>query len=143
MARFVGQPLADRARLEASGWDVDELVRRATEIYLEMIFRDSLFHADPHPGNFLLLDGDRLGILDFGDVGYVSAQRRAQLEELVIAAGTRNVDDLTDTILEMTMPPSDVDVTQLRATSTSGSAGTSSAVSASSTSPRSSPAGQS
>ncbi len=115
MSRLVGQPLADRARLEAAGWDVDALVRRATEIYLEMIFRDSLFHADPHPGNFLLLDGHRLGILDFGDVGYVSAQRREQLEELVIAAGTRNVDELTDTILEMTTPPADVNVTQLRA----------------------------
>jgi ubiquinone biosynthesis protein len=114
MSRLVGMPLEDRARLEAAGWDVDALVRRATEIYLEMIFRDSIFHADPHPGNFLLLDGHRLGILDFGDVGYVSAPRRAQLEELVIAAGTRNVDELTDTILEMTMPPPGVDITQLR-----------------------------
>jgi ubiquinone biosynthesis protein len=80
-----------------------------------MIFRDGVFHADPHPGNFVLLEGHRLGILDFGDVGYVSAPRRAQLEELVIAAGTHDVDDLTDTILEMTTPPPDVDVTQLRA----------------------------
>jgi len=115
MRRLVGQPLADRATMEAAGWDVDTLVRRATEIYLEMIFRDSLFHADPHPGNFLLLEGRRIGILDFGDVGYVSAPRRAQLEDLVIAVGTRNVDDLIDTILEMTTPPPDVDVTQLRA----------------------------
>jgi ubiquinone biosynthesis protein len=115
MSRIVGRPLADRASLEAAGWDVDALVRRATEIYLEMIFRDGVFHADPHPGNFVLLEGHHLGILDFGDVGYVSAPRRAQLEELVIAVGTRNVDDLTDTILEMTTPPSDVDVTQLRA----------------------------
>ena len=93
-----GNRSADRATLEAAGWDVDTLVRRATEIYLEMIFRDSLFHADPHPGNFLLLEGRRIGILDFGDVGYVSAPRRAQLEDLVIAVGTRNVDELIDTI---------------------------------------------
>jgi ubiquinone biosynthesis protein len=115
MSRLVGQPLTDRAALEAAGWDVDALVRRATEIYLEMIFRDGLFHADPHPGNFLLLEGRRIGILDFGDVGFVSAPRRAQLEDVVIAVGTRNVDELTDTILEMTTPPPGVDVTQLRA----------------------------
>jgi ubiquinone biosynthesis protein len=115
MGRLTGEPLADRARLEAAGWDVDALVRRATEIYLEMIFRDSLFHADPHPGNFMLLADHRLGILDFGDVGYVSAARRAQLEDLVIAAGAHDVDDLTDTILEMTTPPPGVDITRLRA----------------------------
>ena len=57
MRRLVGQPFADRATLEATGWDVDALVRRATEIYLEMIFRDSLFHADPHPGNFFAAQG--------------------------------------------------------------------------------------
>ena len=114
MSRLVGQPLGDRAALEQAGWDVDALVRRAAEVYLEMIFRDGVFHADPHPGNFLLLDDKRLGILDFGDVGYVSAQRRSQLENLVIAIGTHNADDLTDTILEMTTPPADIDEARLR-----------------------------
>ena len=114
MGRLVGQAFSDRATLEAAGGDVDRLVRRAAEIYLEMIFRDGVFHADPHPGNFLLISGNRLGILDFGDVGYVTAPRRAQLENLVIAVGTRDVESLTDTILDMTDPPSDVDVLTLR-----------------------------
>ena len=44
------------ASVEATGWDVEALVHRAADVYLEMIFRDSLYHADPHPGNFLLPD---------------------------------------------------------------------------------------
>ncbi|WP_110005508.1 ABC1 kinase family protein [Geodermatophilus normandii] len=28
--------------------------------------RAGLLHADPHPGNFRLVDGDRLGVIDFG-----------------------------------------------------------------------------
>ena len=52
------------------------LVRRASEVYLEMIFHDGLYHADPHPGNFLFPDGQRLAILDFGDVGRLTTQRR-------------------------------------------------------------------
>ncbi len=114
MSRIVGQTFTDREALEADGWDVDRLVRRAIEIYLEMIFRDGVFHADPHPGNFLLLTGHRIGILDFGDVGYITAERRAQLQSLVIAVGTYDVDGLTDTILEMSTPPGDVDVLKLR-----------------------------
>ncbi|HUK67189.1 MAG TPA: AarF/UbiB family protein [Streptosporangiaceae bacterium] len=115
MSRLAGQGVSDRGALEAAGWDVDRFVHRAAEIYLEMIFRDGVFHADPHPGNFLLLSGNRLGILDFGDVGYVTGPRRAQLESLVIAVVTRDVEDVTDTILEMTTPPPDVDVLRLRA----------------------------
>jgi hypothetical protein len=53
MSLISGAPFADHASVEATGWDVDALVRRAAEIYLEMIFRDSLYHADPQPGNLL------------------------------------------------------------------------------------------
>ena len=69
MSMISGRPFTDRASVEAAGWDVDELVHRAADVYLEMIFRDGIYHADPHPGNFLLPDGTHMAILDFGDVG--------------------------------------------------------------------------
>ena len=31
--------------------ELDEFARRGAAMYLEMIFRDSFYHADPHPGN--------------------------------------------------------------------------------------------
>ena len=85
MAMLAGHPFTDRASVQAAGWDVEVLVRRAADVYLEMIFRDGLYHADPHPGNFLLPDGQHMAILDFGDVGRLTTQRRGQLESLVIA----------------------------------------------------------
>jgi ubiquinone biosynthesis protein len=100
--------------VEAAGWDVDALVHRAADVYLEMIFRDSLYHADPHPGNFLLPDGTHMAILDFGDVGRLTSLRRRQLEDMVIAAGTRDVDGLVDVIVEMTTPPPSIDMVELR-----------------------------
>ena len=115
MAMISGHPLSDRASVEAAGWDVDQLVHRAADVYLEMIFRDGLYHADPHPGNFLLPDGEHMAILDFGDVGRVTTQRRRQLETMVIAVGTRDVDSLIDVILELTTPPPGVDLRELRA----------------------------
>jgi ubiquinone biosynthesis protein len=114
MAMMVGHPFTDRASVQAAGWDVEVLVRRAADVYLEMIFRDGLYHADPHPGNFLLPDGQHLAILDFGDVGRLTTQRRGQLESLVIAVGTRDVDALIDIVVELTTPPPDVDMRALR-----------------------------
>jgi hypothetical protein len=52
MAMVVCHPFTDRASVQAAGWDVEVLVRRAAEVYLEMIFRDGIYHADPHPGNY-------------------------------------------------------------------------------------------
>jgi ubiquinone biosynthesis protein len=114
MSMISGAPFTDRASVEATGWDVDMLVHRAAEIYLEMIFRDSLYHADPHPGNFLLPDGSHIAILDFGDVGRLSSMRKRQLEDMVIAVGTHDVDSLIDVIVEMTTPPPTVDMNDLR-----------------------------
>jgi len=114
MAMVSGSPVTDRASVEQSGWDVDALVHRSSEVYLEMIFRDGLYHADPHPRNFLLPDGGHLAILDFGDVGQITSQRRRQLEELVIAVGTRNVDALIDVVVELTTPPPEADLVALR-----------------------------
>ena len=115
MAMIAGRPFTDRANVEAAGWDVETLVHRAAIVYLEMIFRDGLYHADPHPGNFRLPDADHLAILDFGDVGRVTSQRRGQLERMVIAVGTRDVGSLVDVVVEMTTPPPGTDLAELRA----------------------------
>ncbi len=114
MSLISGAPFSDRAAVEETGWDVEALVRRAADAYLEMIFRDSLYHADPQPGNLLLPDGSHIAILDFGDVGRISSMRKRQLEDLVIAAGTHDLDGLTDVIVEITTPPPSVDMARLR-----------------------------
>jgi len=115
MRLLTGSAFTDRASVEATGWDVDTLVRRATNIYLEMIFRDGLYHADPHPGNFLIPDGEHLAILDFGDVGRLSAPRRRQLESLIIAGVARDDESIADILIEMTNPPPGTDLLALRA----------------------------
>jgi ubiquinone biosynthesis protein len=114
MSLISGSPFADRASVQAAGWEVDTLVRRAADVYLEMIFRDSLYHADPQPGNLLIPDGTHIAMLDFGDVGRISSTRRRQLEDLVIAAGTNDVDGFIDVIVEITVPPPTVDMNKLR-----------------------------
>ncbi|HLU39769.1 MAG TPA: AarF/UbiB family protein, partial [Planctomycetota bacterium] len=47
MERLEGIPAADGEGLRASGADLNEFARRGAEMYLEMIFRDSVYHADP------------------------------------------------------------------------------------------------
>jgi ubiquinone biosynthesis protein len=114
MSLISGASFTDRAGVEAIGWDVEALVRRAANVYLEMIFRDSLYHADPQPGNLLLPDGSHIAILDFGDVGRISGMRKRQLEDLVIAAGTHDLDGFIDVVVEITTPPPTVDMNRLR-----------------------------
>jgi predicted unusual protein kinase regulating ubiquinone biosynthesis (AarF/ABC1/UbiB family) len=62
-----GVPLS---RLIANGSPADRDLgaRRYLEFLLAGPARAGLLHADPHPGNFRLLDDGRFGVLDFGAV---------------------------------------------------------------------------
>lgn len=67
--RIVGVKLNDMAGLRAARVDMSRLARASLDITLEEIFTHGFFHSDPHPGNFFVLDGDVLGVVDFGQVG--------------------------------------------------------------------------
>lgn len=81
--------------------DIDpaEVATELLDTYLQQIFEDGFFHADPHPGNLFVTPLPptpaedltwRLTFVDFGMVGFVPDSLRHNLRELLIAVGTRD-----------------------------------------------------
>ena len=114
MTREEGRSPTGREAVERAGWEVDDLVEAVADVYLTMIFRDGLFHADPHPGNLLLTPDHRIAILDFGDVGRVLPSRRAQLARMGLALVFHDDRSLADEILAVTDPPPETDLDAAR-----------------------------
>ncbi|KAB2888580.1 MAG: phosphotransferase, partial [Burkholderiaceae bacterium] len=73
----------DRLTPEA-GFDRAVLARRGARAVLQMIVRDGIFHADPHPGNVFYLPGNGIAFIDFGMVGRLSQRRRSELLHLLL-----------------------------------------------------------
>ena len=72
----------DRAyleRLAASGHDLDRVVRRLDWNMLNQVFVFGYFHADLHPANLFVLEGDAIGYVDFGIVGQLPNRIRESL----------------------------------------------------------------
>jgi len=61
------------------GVDCESLVRSLGEAYGRMILVDGVFHADPHPGNLLVLPDGRVGLIDFGQCKRLAPDVRAKL----------------------------------------------------------------
>ena len=78
-----------------------ELAYRITETWMEMIFRHGFFHADPHPANILVLDGARIGLVDFGLVGKLTEADMDRLTRLFIDAATENIEAMPDRLAEL------------------------------------------
>ena len=61
-----GIKISDIPALQAAGIDANEVALIMTEAYCEQILIHGYFHADPHPGNLLVLPGPVVVFLDFG-----------------------------------------------------------------------------
>jgi ubiquinone biosynthesis protein len=70
------------------------LAYRMSEAWMTMIFRHGFFHGDPHPANILVLPGDRIGLVDFGQTGKLTEDDISKLTRLFIDAANENVDIL-------------------------------------------------
>jgi ubiquinone biosynthesis protein len=105
MERLEGILGTDSAALEASGTDLNEFARRGANMYLEMIFRDAFYHADPHPGNLMLLPGGVVGVLDCGMTGRLDEALAEAVEDMLMAVVNQSATDLTDIVLRLSSAP--------------------------------------
>jgi ubiquinone biosynthesis protein len=94
--------------------DLALFARRAGTMYLDMIFRDGFFHADPHPGNYVILSGGVVGILDCGMVGRLNDALREDFEGALYAIAQRDAEQLTERVSHLGSPPPDLDRDALR-----------------------------
>jgi ubiquinone biosynthesis protein len=85
-----GTPLHDHARLQAKGFDLQQLARAVIQTFLRHALRDGFFHADMHPGNLFVDDDGRLVAVDFGIMGRLGPKERRFLAEILYGFITRN-----------------------------------------------------
>ena len=109
MERLDGQALSKAAQDPLTDCDRERLARDLLDSLLRQIVVDGVFHADPHPGNIMLLADGRLGLIDFGAVGRLDSGLRAALQRLMLAIDRRDPVAMTDALLEVTARPDDLD----------------------------------
>jgi ubiquinone biosynthesis protein len=79
-----------------------------------MILDHGFFHADPHPGNVLVEQDGRIGLIDFGMVGTVDVATQGKLLRLVIAMTEKDAGALADVLLDLGVSGAHVDRNALR-----------------------------
>jgi ubiquinone biosynthesis protein len=85
-----GMKINDLEGQRAAGIEPEVVGKLLVECYFEMLLRHRVFHADPHPGNFLLRPGPTLVILDYGAVEEVTPSLAEGMTMVVKGVLTRN-----------------------------------------------------
>jgi ubiquinone biosynthesis protein len=81
--------------------EMPRLINTLVRLTLQTIFEEGLFHADPHPGNVLVLPDGRLSLLDFGMTGELDEQMRDSLSLLLEAVVKGDARAATEAYLEL------------------------------------------
>lgn len=85
----------------AVGDQGEEVAKHGARVFLKMIFHDGFYHADPHPGNLLILPNDIIGILDMGMVGQLTPLMREDMEDLLMGIATNDPEQLAAVLLRL------------------------------------------
>lgn len=109
MELIEGIKLEERERLTIEGVDLDAVARRGARVYLEMIFGNGFYHADPHPGNILLMANNVIGLLDYGMVGRIDERLHEDIGEMLIAASNLDADHLASILIRVGKVPPELD----------------------------------
>lgn len=92
MERIEGERLSDLAALRRGGRDLKKLAHLIGDSFMRQFFEFGCFHADPHPGNILLLPDGRIALVDFGAVGHLSGEIKGQLATTLVALVRGDID---------------------------------------------------
>lgn len=109
MERIHGSRPDNPTALAAAGHDLPELARKGARIIMEQIFVHGFYHADPHPGNIFVMEGDRLCYVDYGMVGRISRGECEDLAELAFGVVQKNERRAVKLILRLSEVKGDYD----------------------------------
>jgi len=114
MERIEGVRIDDIDAIEKMGIDKKRLAKNGVDAYFKQILEDGFFHADPHPGNILVMPTGVIAFLDFGIVGRVSDELKETMANTFIALIQKDFDRLIDQYVELGIIPEHIDLEAFR-----------------------------
>jgi ubiquinone biosynthesis protein len=109
LERIRGIKIDDLQALDVAEFDRHKIALNAAHLIVKEILEDGFFHADPHPGNLLIMPNEIIGAMDFGMVGHLKEIDRINLIRLYIAAVEIQIEAFIDQLIHMGAADIEVD----------------------------------
>ena len=93
-----GISVSHPGELVAAGYDLKEIGTKLVDNYATQILDDGFFHADPHPGNIIVRDG-QIVLIDLGMTGRLDQRTRTVLKEMIFAVAKQDSPALAEGLL--------------------------------------------
>ncbi|MBL8195291.1 MAG: AarF/ABC1/UbiB kinase family protein [Blastocatellia bacterium] len=109
-----GTKIIDIESLEKSGFSAKKINELMHRTYFKQLLEDGFFHADPHPGNLLVMPNGKLAFFDFGMVGNISSTLQQQMVSAFFHILERDFDGLVDDLISLNFLKPEVNIPEFR-----------------------------
>jgi len=99
--RIKGIKIDNIKALDEAGYDRKRIATNGARIIIKEVLEDGFFHADMHPGNFIVMPGEIVGAMDFGMVGYLRDKDRMDLIRLYAVSVRLDSDSMVEQFIRM------------------------------------------
>ncbi len=89
------------SELEAKEFDTKIIAKRLSKSYFKQVFNYGFFHADPHPGNLLVIPNGHICYLDFGMMGSILPRDIEVFGKLFLAISRKDVNKIIKALQQL------------------------------------------
>ncbi|PIW12349.1 MAG: ABC transporter, partial [Candidatus Infernicultor aquiphilus] len=100
--------------LDKAGYDRKKIAENGAKAFMKQILIDGFFHADPHPGNMLVMKDEIIGFMDFGMMGRLDEEIKEKGVDLFIAILERKPDKIINEMLNLGITSQEIDTRSLK-----------------------------
>lgn len=108
-----GFELHDIQKAREKRYDIDKLITIGFNSILKQVFVDGFFHADPHPGNIIIVDNSHIAFVDFGIVGIFNEKMKEDVTNLFCGVVKNDVDMVIDSLISLGMDGGDIQILKI------------------------------
>ena len=108
-----GVSVRETEEIDELGFDRRALAEELLRCMMQQMLVDAQYHADPHPGNVMVLRDGRLGLIDFGAASRIDPLQQTAIREVMIGVSQRDADLLRQAVFQVATLRRDVDDEEL------------------------------
>lgn len=110
-----GTKVVDIDGLKARKISPEKVNRLLIRTYLKQLLEDGFFHADPHPGNLLVMPDGRLAFFDFGMVGRITPKLQAKMIDAFFHVVAKDPEGIAQDLIDLDFLKPGADESSVRA----------------------------
>ena len=96
-----GRSVREASHVASLGVDRDQLADTLLRTMMQQMLVDGRYHADPHPGNVMVLSDGGLGLIDFGATGVVDPLQQAAIRDVMVGISNHDPEMLRQALLRV------------------------------------------